>query len=312
MAGWKPRLDAFAARLAGRFETKASRFRCAVVAGLAITTLGTLTLGTGTLGFADDFLGSLGTLFGAQQTAPQYAQHSSVGYAHVQARAMRRQRSRTARRAPEEKKPQVRLAMHRSRPVGAGRMSMCVRLCDGFAFPVGTYHGDEDRTVHEATCQSECPGARTALYVLPNGSDQISDAIDVKSGRNYSQMPAAYHYTTFLQDACTCHPREGNRVSSLLHDFTLRRGDAIMTGAGFKVFHGGDHFPHRQADFVALAQSHDIQTARRGTFHAIERASLGSKTNLVQRRVPLPAQAAAPGSAPLATAPLEKQASLSR
>ena len=30
-------------------------------------------------------------------------------------------------------------------PVELGRRSVCVRLCDGFAFPVGAYHGDEDR-----------------------------------------------------------------------------------------------------------------------------------------------------------------------
>ena len=309
MAGWQLGLDAFAARLAARFATKASRFRCALGAGLALATIGVLTVGAGTAGFADDLFGALGNLFQMQPASPQYAQQGTVGYATAQSRTVRRHRSHLARRRGDEIKSQVKLAFHHDQSAHLGRKSMCVRLCDGFAFPIGTYHGEEDRPAHEATCQSECPGARTALYVLPNGSDQIGDAIDVKSGRNYSQMPAAFHYTTFLQDACTCHPREGNRISSLLHDFTLRRGDAVMTKAGLRVFHGGDHFPHRQGDFVALARSRDIEKGRRDAFHAIERASLGSKSSIGQRRTPSTAQSAASGARP-ATAALEKQASL--
>ena len=306
MAAWKAGLDAFAARLAGRFATQASRFRYAVVAGFALATIGVVTIGAGTTGFADDFFGALGNLFQMQTTYPQYAQQGSVGYSGSRASNPRRQRPHVARRADESK---PKLAVHHDQPVRLGRKSMCVRLCDGFAFPVGTYRGEEDRPAHEATCQSECPGARTALYVLPNGSDQIGDAIDVRSGRNYSEMPGAFRYTTFLQDACTCHPREGNRISSLLRDFTLRRGDAVMTASGVKVYHGGDHFPHRPGDFVALAQSRDIGNGRRDAFHAIERASFGGKP-MVQRHPAATAQNATPGSAPPATAPLERQASL--
>ena len=294
MAGWKLGLDAFAARLAGRFATKASRFRCAVGAGLALAIVGVVTVGAGTAGFADDLFSALGNLFGVQQSAPQYAQQGSVGYSAAQSRVMRRQRAHLARRRLDEAKPQVKLALHHEKSARLGHKSMCVRLCDGFAFPIGDYRGEEDRPAHEAACQSQCPGARTALYVLPNGSDQIGDLIDAKSGRNYSQMPTAFHYTTFLQDACTCHPREGNRISSLLHDFTLRRGDAIMTKSGVRVFHGSGHF----------------QNGRRDAFHAIERASLNAKPNVVQLRQPHTVDNAAPGSAPPATAPHDKQASL--
>ena len=274
MSGWNLVDSAFGKRFAGRFATKATRFRLAVTAGLALATVGVVTVGAGSAGFADDFFGALGNLFQTQPAYPQYSQSAPQQSYRAASRSVRHSSLHLARHRPNETKSLIKPALSRhEQPVRLGRKSMCVRLCDGFAFPIGTYHGDEDRTPHEATCQSECPGARTALYVLPNGSDQIGDAVDVKSGRNYSQMPAAFHYTTFLQDACTCHPHEGNRISSLLHDFTLRRGDAVMTKTGFKVFHGDGRFPHRQNDFVALEHSRDIQNNRRATFHSIERAS---------------------------------------
>ena len=166
-------------------------------------------------------------------------------------------------------------------PVELGRRSVCVRLCDGFAFPVGAYHGEEDRASHEATCRSECPGAATALYVVPSGADSMDDAVRVGTDKNYSDLPYAFHYTTVLSSACSCHPPEGSRIKSLLRDFTLRRGDAVMTSAGFKVFHGATRFPYKRTDFVKLEQSRDIRKGDRATFREIERASLMSAPNVV-------------------------------
>ena len=297
MAGLTRRISAIKTGLASRLATPASRFRSAVIAGFTLTAFGVATVGAGTTGYADDIFSGLASLFGVP-AYPQYSQPTSAA-------APRRMARQVRRHAP---KLTVHLASthgddgtHRVR----GGLSMCVRTCDGFAFPVGTYHGESDRAAHEATCQSECPGAQTTLYVLPSGSDTIGDAIQVQSGHIYSQMPAAFHYTTFLSETCSCHPREGNRISSLLHDFTLRRGDAVMTPTGFKVFHGGGaHFPYKQKDFVALSSSKDVREHQRATFHAIERASRPAPATVAQRPVPAgtAAKTAAPG--------LEKQAAL--
>ncbi len=289
-------LSAVRRRFVARFATRPSRFRLAVTTGFAVTAIGVISLTAGGIGNADDFFGAFGNIFGTQ---PAYQQPSSAG------QISRAPRPRTARRRANEVKSQLKLASSRhGNPVRLGRLSMCVRTCDGFAFPVGTYHGDADRAAHEATCQSQCPGARTALYVLPNGADAIGEAVDIKSGRTYSQMPGAFHYTTFVADACTCHPREGNRISSLLHDFTLRRGDAVMTKTGFKVFHGGSHYPYKQTDFVALSKSQDVHERQRSTFHAIERANATVQPSvLVGSKVP-------PATGPAQQGAFGKQASL--
>ncbi len=297
------RFVAVRAALVRRLGSPASRFRCAVGAGFVIAAVGAGSMASGGIGRADDMFSAFGSLFSGFAPASQYG-YGGQGYGgqaygsqvHVRYEPRRRQ-PRTARRYPTAPRAALTLAgAHAKTAVRLGAESMCVRLCDGYAFPVGAYNGDGDRLSHEAACQAECPGAQTALYVLPNGAGSLADAVDARSGRSYSKMPAAFHYTTFLEESCSCHPRGGARLASLLHDFTLRRGDAVMTASGVKVFHGG-HLPYRPADFVTLERSRDVASGRRATFHAIERASLSSPAGLVH---PATASAAA----------LQKQASL--
>ena len=299
LSGRSPSGHAFSRRsVRERLATPTGRFRLAVTAGFLVSAIGFTTIVVNDQDSIADTAWGLGSLFGMDQPAepaPQQAQAApSRGWgwimprrhAHVEAR---REVHREAARRRVAKVEQVRFMRSVEHthslsstdgPAELGRRSVCVRLCDGFAFPVGTYHGEQDRAAHEATCQSECPGAATALYVVPSGSDTMDEAIRVGTDKNYSDLPYAFHYTTVLSNSCSCHPPEGNRIKSLLHDFTLRRGDAVMTSAGFKVFHGAARFPYRRTDFVKLEQSRDIRAKERATFREIERANLMSAPNI--------------------------------
>ena len=292
------RLHASAAR---RFGSPAARYRLALSAGFVIAAVGMATIVISQSGQAQDVFGMLGSLFGAPQAVPlQAAASSDRRYAE----ASRPRRHRTAERERSASHRRVPVSDPDGAPVRLGRASICVRSCDGFAFPVGAFHGEGDIAAHEATCRTECPGAQTALYVLPNGSSSIDEAVDAHSGRAYSQKASGFHYTTYLDESCSCHPQGGNRIASLLHDFTLRRGDAVVTATGVKVFHGGGHFPYRQADFIRLAQSRDVRQSALTSFRAIERASLTASH-------PAVAQAFRPAGAPAASLKtLDHQASL--
>ena len=273
--------------LTRNFATKGARFQLAVTSGFAIAAIGFLTIVVGDQsGSAQGFLESL---FGGQfEQAPRYeaARPIPPSYRHVASKsAAHRHASLKA----------IHFAARASADdadapsVSTGTRSVCVRLCDGFTFPVGAYHGDGDRASHEATCHSQCPGAQTALFLLAPGSDQITDATNAQTGKAYSALPDAFHYTTVLDEACTCHPASGNRIKSLLHDFTLRRGDAVMTARGFQVFHGAARYPFRRRDFVALNKSPDIRNESRLTYGAIERASLTGGPVVVAQQPPVPA-----------------------
>ena len=274
-----------------RIGTAPARYKLALSSGFVVAAVGMATVVIGQAGRAEDLFSVFGSMFSAPQPmSPQVyetrAPRRSLAEAPHRHRVAEREKTIPSRH-------RVVVSNEGDAPMRLGRATMCVRLCDGFAFPVGAFHGEGDIATHEATCRSECPGAQTALYVLPNGTSSISEAVDVHSGRAYSQKATGFHYTTYLDASCSCHPREGNRISSLLHDFTLRRGDAVVTASGVKVFHGGGHFPYRQVDFVRLAQSRDIKKEALTTFRAIERAGLMSSHPAVAAAASKPIEPAA-------------------
>lgn len=41
---------------------------------------------------------------------------------------------------------------------------------------------------------------------------------------------------------------------SIYEDKTLRRGDAVMTAQGIRIFNGSDSLPYRDSDFVAISE----------------------------------------------------------
>ena len=266
--------------LARRFGTKEARFRCAVALGFLVVAVGSLAGAPGARRLvADESLWPFASLFG--RVAQPAERSTDVAFVPLRRRSLQHGAHRHLWRSP-------RVAALPA-PVPLGRQSVCVRTCDGYAFPVGAYHGDGDRASHESACQAACPDAKTALYVLPGGTDHLAEAVNVATGRLYSALPDAYHYTTVLDDACTCHrPGRASRTLSVLRDLTLRRGDAVMTARGFRVFHGAARFPYRRTDFLALSRSRDVAKANRPTFSALEKESL---------KAPLTAQAPAPPAA---------------
>jgi hypothetical protein len=136
-------------------------------------------------------------------------------------------------------------------------VNYCVRLCDGFAFPVG-HAGQGTQDAQEAACQLACPGADVAMFSAPAGAKDIDEAI--RNGRPYSSLPNAFKYRSSKFDsACTCKPAGATTsTAALLTDFTLRRGDLVMTRVGVRHFDGASRFPHRASDFPdALARLTD-------------------------------------------------------
>jgi hypothetical protein len=124
--------------------------------------------------------------------------------------------------------PAVRAALTRApRPV-------CVRLCDGFFFPVPVSAAPNADT--EGVCRALCPAAGVALYFLPANSERIEDAANAR-GDPYSALPAAFRYRSAGAPACGCR-RAGEPGLAYWRDPTLKSGDAVMTADGIVVFRG--------------------------------------------------------------------------
>ncbi len=170
------------------------------------------------------------------------------------------------------------------------RQPVCVRLCDGYFFPSAVASGAYDVKGEEAQCASLCPDAPTEVY-FKNGSDKIEDAFSPK-GERYSALPVSLRYRSTLENTCTCH-RDPVTAVSPLGDTTLRRGDAVMTPAGFLVFRGAEGGAHNVRDFAALNVA-SMSKDQRNTLQGLDRVSVVSPHSSLNRWL-----AARPSTAPV-------------
>lgn len=77
---------------------------------------------------------------------------------------------------------------------------VCVRLCDGYFFPLGQRVSvDQDQNADEM-CQRRCPAAETQAFSKPGDIDTAVNG----SGRRYASLPNAYRYRRSFDATCTC------------------------------------------------------------------------------------------------------------
>lgn len=80
--------------------------------------------------------------------------------------------------------------------------TLCVRMCDGYYWPVSASVG-RGRLYHDAdVCRSSCD-TEARLFFLPRGSDDVEHMTDI-SGRVYGRLPEAFLYRKSLVAGCTC------------------------------------------------------------------------------------------------------------
>ena len=87
-------------------------------------------------------------------------------------------------------------AGHRSNDRGRSYRTVCVRMCDGFYWPV-SFSAPRSRLYRDASvCSSSC-GSEAKLFHFPSNGGQIDDAVDL-TGRVYSRLPNAFKYRKSL------------------------------------------------------------------------------------------------------------------
>lgn len=266
-----------------------ARLRAAAVVGLALAVIGAGASFSSTDAVAQNFLEEVFGKF------PEHSDQRAYPPAARQAHAKRKRpgwtsvRPAPAARAETPRSRYVPPAVP-ERGVGADQpgalQSFCVRDCDGYFFPVGLYSGSADTASHQRACASLCPGARTTLFILRNGSDKIEEAVAARGRSAYSRLTASLRRRgeAGTDKSCSCHGgAEEPPTSAILHDPTLRRGDIVMTAHGVEVFRGGGRFPYSARDFRPLRQTGDISPSLRRKLAALERASRSE--NGQERRV---------------------------
>ncbi len=102
--------------------------------------------------------------------------------------------------------------------------TVCVRMCDGFYWPV-SFAVTRQRFYREGgVCQSSC-GSEAKLFYVPSDNGRIEDAQDL-TGRVYSRLPNAFRYRKSLVQGCTCRPEPWSQAEIDRHRTYAMRGDA--------------------------------------------------------------------------------------
>jgi hypothetical protein len=85
-----------------------------------------------------------------------------------------------------------------------GQRAVCVRMCDGYYWPV-SYSAPRSQLYRDAdTCASSC-SSEAKLFHYPTNGGRIEDAVDL-TGRVYSRLPTAFKYRKTLVQGCSCKP----------------------------------------------------------------------------------------------------------
>ncbi len=94
---------------------------------------------------------------------------------------------------------------HSSKEHGrSGYHTVCVRLCDGYYWPV-SFSAPRSKLYRDANvCSSSC-NAEAKLFHYPTTGGQMQNAVDL-SGRAYSRLPTAFKYRKTLVQGCSCKP----------------------------------------------------------------------------------------------------------
>ena len=99
-----------------------------------------------------------------------------------------------------------RLPYRQSRRWRGHYRTVCVRLCDGYYFPIG--HGVSRSSFYDDAnaCQAQCPASEARLFHMPASHSRIEAAVD-HSGLQYSSLENAFLYRKRHVKNCTCQPK---------------------------------------------------------------------------------------------------------
>ncbi len=112
-------------------------------------------------------------------------------------------------------------------PAGSGYRTMCVRMCDGYYYPISYSAGPSKFPEDEKTCQASCPAAEAQLFTHRNPGEDINQAVS-QGGQLYTAIPNAFRYRQVVRQRLHL---QGRFVAALRagQDPTLQTGDVVVT-----------------------------------------------------------------------------------
>jgi hypothetical protein len=104
---------------------------------------------------------------------------------------------------------------------------ICVRVCDGYFFPLATTGGNRDSA--QQMCQAQCPATPTQLFFMA-GDRELGRAVR-SDGVPYTSLPNAFRYRTTFDETCSCRQQGQSWAEALIQaeQMLSGRGDVVVT-----------------------------------------------------------------------------------
>lgn len=93
--------------------------------------------------------------------------------------------------------------------------TVCVRLCDGYYFPISFAVPRRNLLRDARRCQESC-GAQARLFYHSNANADIAEMTDLE-GRPYSKLQSAFLYRTAYLENCKCHAHPWEKEATERH-----------------------------------------------------------------------------------------------
>jgi hypothetical protein len=157
----------------------------------------------------------------------------------------------TTRDEDETPRPQPR---RQSQGPAATYRTLCVRLCDGFYFPIsfatprGKFGADAER------CEHQCPG-RSRLYAYRNPGEGIEQMLDL-NGAAYTSLPTAFRFQSSYDSQCTCHGNPWDAESIARHQAYPPVQQPVDSVAGVEQRRTAEHRQSHSRSWGYRAQPH--------------------------------------------------------
>ena len=98
---------------------------------------------------------------------------------------------------------------------GGTYRTLCVRLCDGFYFPISSVATQSSFARDADACSASC-GAEARLFYHPNAGGDVNSMVYL-TGLAYSALPNAFKYRQSLVPSCRCRPQPWSETEQQRH-----------------------------------------------------------------------------------------------
>ena len=127
--------------------------------------------------------------------------------------------------------------------------TLCVRLCDGYYFPISFSTTRSEFARDADKCTASC-GGEARLFYHPNPGGAVEDMVDL-TGLGYADLPNAFKYRKSLVNGCGCRPQPWSEAELARHQSYARRGPSADRATEYgNTAAAGDYKPPTADDLA--------------------------------------------------------------